>query len=315
MDEVNRHPGLARVLSTPRARDALDLLSEELSGSDLTTLLLEVSRRRAGAMTSRDVLRRFEADRFASPGLLPADLTKRVELAALESLTDFELITCSPVVPLGTSSVVSGVSQNRLVSTIRSSEVNADLTTSLALSAALRRRAATLAEAKSTAVVRLASADRVVRAQSFEGERSFAHFSLLGLVSAGRDMGSGAFEDDELARHISSLAGVCSVLELGMPRVLVSDFTGRADERADRLANSLPNGIVVQVDDTREAGRGYYLSTCFKLYIAAGTEDVEIGDGGVVDWPVRLLADRKERMVISGLGLERVAQIVGVDHS
>jgi hypothetical protein len=34
---------------------------------------------------------------------------------------------------------------------------------------------------------------------------------------------------------------------------------------------------------------------------------VEVGDGGMVDWSARLLNDAKERMMISGLGLDRLA--------
>ena len=50
-------------------------------------------------------------------------------------------VELSPVSPLGTINVLSGVHQNRVVATDRNTEVVADSTNSLALEAALRRRA------------------------------------------------------------------------------------------------------------------------------------------------------------------------------
>lgn len=48
---------------------------------------------------------------------------------------------------------------------------------------------------------------------------------------------------------------------------------------------------------------GYYTGLCFKVF----RDGVEIGDGGFVDWSAGLLSDRKERMLISGLGIDRLA--------
>jgi hypothetical protein len=36
-------------------------------------------------------------------------------------------------------------------------------------------------------------------------------------------------------------------------------------------------------------------------------EPAEIGDGGFTDWTARLLANQKERLLISGYGLDRLA--------
>ncbi len=78
-----------------------------------------------------------------------------------------------------------------------------------------------------------------MRAQQFEGSRSFAHFILLGLVSAGRDTGSGSFEHTSVRQHLDA--------------------------------------------------------------------DVEVADGGLVTWTRALLSNNKERLMISGLSLERLA--------
>ena len=57
----------------------------------------------------------------------------------------------------------------------------------------------------------------------------------------------------------------------------------------------------------RTAGRGYYDAVCFKLFARDPSgKEIELGDGGPVDWTAKLLSDRKERLVISGLGVERI---------
>src|ERR1700753_3550589 len=65
------------------AVDALDRVAREiggtevvdrlaaLSGSDFTTVMLEVARRRAARETPATVLRRYQRDRFVRPGGLP----------------------------------------------------------------------------------------------------------------------------------------------------------------------------------------------------------------------------------------------------
>jgi len=36
----------------------------------------------------------------------------------------------------------------------------------------------------------------------------------------------------------------------------------------------------------------------------------EIGDGGFTDWTAKLLASKKERLLISGYGLDRLAGLI-----
>jgi len=61
------------------------------------------------------------------------------------------------------------------------------------------------------------------------------------------------------------------------------------------------------LDPGRTSGRGYYESVCFKLFATedSGTE-LEFADGGPTTWTRALLSDAKERLVISGLGTERL---------
>lgn len=253
-----------------------------LPGADLTTLLLAVMRKRAAALSAPDVLRRHRTDRFVTPSAVPFRALRKAENALLDALPDdVELLQLAPVVPLGTHSAMSTVDQNNVVSTIRGTEVAADPTNALALEAAVRRRAG-------QDVVRLASVQRVVRAQAVDGATRFAHFTLFGRVSAGRDTGNRAFERANLVEHMRFLAEVCAPAEFR-----VTCFDPRL-----RWALDLPD---VVEDPTRRTG--YYDGLCFKVF----RDGVEVGDGGFVDWSRHLLADRKERMLISGVGVDRLA--------
>jgi hypothetical protein len=63
-------------------------------------------------------------------------------------------------------------------------------------------------------------------------------------------------------------------------------------------------------DDERQAGRGYYRDLCCKIHVQIPSgEKIELADGGSVDWTGKLLNNAKERLIISGIGSERVCEI------
>jgi hypothetical protein len=280
-----------------------------LPGSDVTTLMLEIARRRAEAVDAADVLRRYETDRFVRPGSIGIDVINRVEAELFASLPEgFETVVLSPVVPLGTHRL-GGVDQSRVVSTVRSNEVAADPTNGLALEAAVRRRELLQTDPRSSRVVKLAASQRVLRAQRFEADGAFSHFQLFGLVSAGRDTGDLGFEREAVAEHIRFAVDLISRVTGSDAVVELTDLTG-ADmaDVADGVRGALP-GVTVDDRPDREAGRAYYDRVCFKVY-ASGDERFEIADGGLVNWTQRLVQSRKERLMISGLGVERLAMVL-----
>jgi hypothetical protein len=62
----------------------------------------------------------------------------------------------------------------------------------------------------------------------------------------------------------------------------------------------------VVIDRSRQAGRGYYRDLCFKVNACSGDAPAEVGDGGFTDWTARLTANQKERLLICGLGTDRL---------
>jgi hypothetical protein len=285
-----------------------------LSGSEFTTVMLEVVRRRAARETPASVLRRYQRDRFVRPSGIPWGSARRAKDILLGCLPpETEVVPLAPLVPLGTHSALGTVSQHKVVTTVRACEVAADPTNALALEAAARRARVP------SGVVRLAAVQRVVRAQRFPAEQA-AHFGLFATVTAGRDQGSLRFERDALGEQLRF--AVAALRAAGVRRVQValtplSDAGQRiAAATAEALAAGAESADIV-MDHDRVGGRGYYRHLCFKVNALADgpvncTVDgavEEIGDGGFTDWTAQLLADGKERLLITGYGTDRLASL------
>ena len=276
-----------------------------LSGSDFASVMLEVIRRRAARETPASVLRRYKQDRFVRPGGTSWRTSRQAEDILLGCLpADVEMVTLAPLVPLGTHSALGTVSQHKIVTAIRACEVAADPANALALEAAVRRASV------APGTVRLAAIQRVVRAQRFRAGWS-AHFSLFVMVTAGRDEGSCRFEQTALAEQLCF--GVAGLGAADLPRVQValtplSDAGERIAAAVAAELDAVPADIVL--DHGRVTGRGYYRDVCFKVNALVNGVPAEIGDGGFTDWTAKLLASKKERLLISGYGLDRLTALI-----
>ncbi len=308
---------LRRVIGAAGGAELLGRLADELSGADLTTLLLEVFRRRAERMSPADVMRRYRTDRFVAPGQVNVHALRRAEDVMLDALpSGFEVVTLAPVLPLGAHTAAAGVDPRNVLATVRGSEVAADPTNGLALEAAVRRAGLLRLAPRSAEPVRLAASQRVMRAQLFGGPVSFAHFQLLGVVTAGRDTGGHEFETRHLAEQLRFAAAGLSALGLDQVTIAVTCL----DEPSRRVLAALTPelaglpGIDITEAPERESGRAYYRGLCFKVYARSGQgrpDLLELGDGGFVDWTAQFLGNRKERLLISGYGLDRLALAIG----
>lgn len=294
------------------------LLGEQLPPTDLQSLLLEVYRLRATQRSPAAILDDSARSRFTRPSVLrPAVLSAWEHLAFTRLPGEFTALELSPVCPLGTCSGVASVDPKLSVATVRNTEVVSDPTNVLALECALRRKQLLREDPKSTARVNLAASHRVLRPQIFAGAHSFAHFHLFCLVTAGRDEGDRRFEMAALAEHARFYVGLLRAFAgEGLPlRLAFSDFG--ADDRGAVLERQLlaplreDFGVQCELYPERSGGRGYYRDLCMKIYATTSQgEEVEIGDGGSVDWTQRLLSNAKERLLTSGLGAERICLLL-----
>jgi hypothetical protein len=291
---------VARVAEALGGSEVLDRLAA-LSGSDFTSLMLEVARRRAASQTPAGLMRRYRADRFVRP----ADTTWRglqqAEALMASNLPQFELLTLAPLVPLGTHLVLGPVSQDKVVTAMRACEVAADPTNALALEAACRRLT------QPADRVRLAAFQRVVRAQPTQ-PGYFPHFGLLGLVTAGRDPGGRVFERESVTEQVRALVAGLAAAGLRATALAVTPLSAAGESIASAvLAQLADSGVELSIDNERQSGRGYYRDLCYKLNVLVQGRWEEVGDGGFTDWVARLTASNKERLLIGGLGIDRLA--------
>jgi hypothetical protein len=313
---------IARILREARHPDLLEKLTTRLDPTDLQSLLLEVYRQRAQKLTPRDVVKQYEQNRFVQPAA--ADPHKQLEFDRLAySLLppDVEVMELSPVAPLGSNAAVAAIDQNNAVTTIRNTEVCSDCTNVMALECTIRRRDMVKHNPQAKDRIKLCTSQRLVRAQTFSGAATFAHFRILALCTAGQDEGGRKFETDTLVEHIDfyiRLAQTCQTAGYTVGRIMVN--LTAFDERWQALLNTnvleklsarYP-AVDFAFDQTRETGRGYYYGAGFQVNMTDPSGEVYfIADGGFTDWTQQYLSNRKERLLISGFGSERFIVVFG----
>ncbi|MFH1188934.1 MAG: hypothetical protein V1652_03775 [bacterium] len=295
----------------------------------------------------------------------------------------FEAVQTSPIAPFGLNAVLSMVSQNNTLSSIRGSEVVSDLTSQLALECALRRKR-NIAR-KDDRTVHISTSGRVLRLQPFDKSRGYMqHFNLFALCSGGPNtLANGGFAVPILRTHIAMLLNVISALhkegyESSNITVKISDMrfidqliTTAKLPREDILRNSLNDdfnlfteyeiqfptevehandlsstmfsnnglpdrmryfahierGIVDPLRMTypgvrfcfnfdRKAGLGYYPHLCLHIFATNQKGNkVQVADGGAVNWATKLLGNKREAMVTSGIGAELMQKLFQSSNS
>jgi len=306
---------LERIVREAKDKDIVDTLTS-MPPTDLQSLLLEVANRRAQKLTSSSVAARRREDRFAQHSKV--DPRKMIELDriafAAATSRGFTGIELSPVCPFGTVSTMAKISQNNIVSTMRNTEVVSDSTNVMALECALLR--------KKQDTVKLCASHRLLRAQPFSGPASFAHFRVFSMSSAGRNSGNRDFERDALIDHITVyLQTLDDLPKFGFShsnsRVCLTDFSEQNDEALQQVKTQLqerfPTARIEMMPDRTQA-IGYYFPFCFWIFVA-GEDGVQqnICDGGFTDWTQQLLSNKKERLLISGMGSERMCFLFSPD--
>jgi hypothetical protein len=313
--KTDRNSILQRIEREAGISGLASILAEKLSPTDLQSLLLEMYRIRSSRIRPSTVLSDFETNRFVRPSAIsPISLLQWEQIAFSHLPREFKPLALSPVCPFGTSSVVSSVDQNWAVTTVRNTEVVSDSTNVLALECALRRRELLRRNLKSSEPVHLAASHRLLRAQHFKSPESVSHFSSFALCSAGRDQGNLQFELSTLKLHIRFyLTALRTFLGPNVPlHVSITELglSSRAELIETQLLSVIRSefdGVDCGFDEDRTKGRGYYSDLCFHIHAtAASGQRLELVDGGSINWTQKFLSNNKERLIISGIGSERL---------
>jgi hypothetical protein len=280
-------------------------LSDGLPASEVWSLLLDVLARRAGGRAPADLLRQWKRDGFTRPAYIDQRSLVALDGHLLAAAEAFEAIELSPLAPLGACSVVGLASQNKVVSTLRGTEVVSDPTNVLALECA--RRLCEHADRE----VRLATCHRCVRAQETPKRPGFApHFRIFCLATAARERKDHAFVVEALAEHIATHLAALDRLEqhgYAFPgrSVKVLATAARA-QLGDRIAGAVQGAPVV-----REVLEHAYYDGLRFMISARSTlgDEIPLIDGGAFDWLGKLTSNRRFAFVASGMGSQLAAYL------
>lgn len=288
-----------------------ELLTKLLSlpGADLGTLLLYLFRMRTENISPTAMPGAFGANRFCKPSDIdPAAFHAfEHELLTLAKVHGIEGILLSPAAPLGSCSVFGCVNQNNVVSSLRGTEMLSDPTNMLAIILADRLKNG----ADNREPLHTCATARVVRAQAFPDLPGFhAHFGLFCMVSAGRASASYGCERELLIKHLvyyrelllNRFGGTLTVCL--RKRGGYRDGDGFWNSMVTLVRKELPD--VALTFDTEHEDNLYYRGINFKMYLEKNGETTEIGDGGFVDWMQQMTGSKKERYLISAIGLDRL---------
>ena len=302
---------ISRILERINRPDLLKVLVEDLSGSELNTLLLEIFSDRTRSLSAHELLSLYRENRFTKPADLPVLEMRQTELDILHLFKkySFDPIELSPVSVLGSCSVVGPADQKKILSALRGTEVLADTTNAIALHVSDLKQRKMLPER----VTRFSNIQRMVRTQSISEKGFTPHFKAGCLVSCGNDLGNFEFEKEALKEHVQLLKAL--FLEYykmeGIRFRLIrrgnypSDFL---DEVRNFLRAENPDSEITDVQKP-EKESNYYKGLQYKADIVFKGKSYEIADGGFVDWTQQLLQNRKERMLSTGFGFDLMYRI------
>ena len=137
------------------------------------------------------------------------------------------------------------------------------------------------------------------------------------MVTAGNDIGSYTFEKDSILEHLNVYKTIFKLL-IGTIDIKLeiikhggyTDSDGFIEKIIDNANDDNSNEEINIMVNTSKFNNQYYKGLQFKIYINFKGSDFEVVDGGFVDWSQKLLQSKKERMLVSGMGIERLLMII-----
>lgn len=286
----------------------LDRIADNLSNSELNSFLLELFKRKTGKLTPAELLRQFRQNRFTLPSEVDPIEYRKYEIEWLTNARDvgYHPLQLSPLAPLGSCSAVALIDQNNIVSALRGAEVVSDATNVLALKIAGEFR-----NGKQNRISQYCTTHRHVRGQYFTNPAFTAHFGVFCMVSGGYDSGGYSFELNQLMEHLNFYAERLLTLFPKEDLVIIIDIKEKQEAFSDRLKKNIER-LRERIDcqfKPFDEDRNYYGTVRFKTFLKHNGVDIDLADGGFVNWTQRMLSNRKHRLLISGAGLELIYKI------
>jgi hypothetical protein len=291
----------------------LEKLTRTLSHSELNSFWMEVMREKAQQSRPADLMQDYAQNRFVEPSAIDALTFHEAEgkLLRVGQESGFQPMEFSPLAPLGSCSALALVNQNKVVSVLRGTEVVADITNVMALEAATQR----VTSAFDPTPIHICAVHRHMRAQALPPGKGFtAHFKVFCALTAGKDTGSFAFEKQALKKHLDLYATISRVLGLKEVSVVIKILDEPGYESFAKTIQPFVetnlNMVNLRQETVPHQEHQYYQRLRFSVNMVHQGQEINIGDGGFLDWTQHLSNNKKERMLASGLGLELLIKIM-----
>jgi hypothetical protein len=287
-----------------------DVLSElaKLTNPELNSFLLELFRIKSQRVNPSEVVKQFNENRFVSPADTNILKLKEIEVEWLTYAEEngYEPLNLSPLAPFAACSSVGLVNQNNVVTALRGTEVVSDATNVIALKIASEFKAAK----DRNLILKYSTTHRHIRGQYFSNPNFSAHFSVFCLVAGGLDNGNYEFEISQLEEHIRIMFSLLK-RRFNENQLFIKFLVKEISEQFHSILKQRENLFwadkeVVFVEDFDNK---YYKTIQYKIGIKKNNQEIEIADGGDVDWTQKLLGNRKHRLFISGIGLDLMEKI------
>ena len=301
-----------RILTRLGDKELLEKLLT-LPKSDLNSLLLKVFQMQANSTTPIGVVKAFKTNRFSAPSDKDpvAYHVLEAELLSLAQKIGIKTMLLSPSATFASCSAFGCVDQNNVVSAIRGTEILSDPTNMLSIIIAEKLKNK---EADNQNPLHYCTTARVLRAQLFQASKYFyPHFGIFCIVSSGRDNGSYICEKNLITKHLIYYNKLLmEKYDKGLSIALrkrsgYHDSNSFFDTVTNLIINELPD-VPISFDLDHEEN-SYYKGINFKLYMEKDNDKIEIGDGGFVDWIQRMTNNKKERCLISAIGIDRLLSL------
>jgi histidyl-tRNA synthetase len=225
-------------------------------------------------------------------------------------------IELSPLMPFATNKVLANISQKRILSTTRNSEVVSDPSTALALYCAKRRAKKIKMDPKDSELVAMATSQRVIRQNKLKKEVQNHHFRTFTIGVAGRDTGFEKFEKDNLKEHLIFFLSLLKNLNQGGEysireiSVIISNV-GQKKELLDIIKDSVVAELIELFPEVTfkfdlERRSNYYNSLCYHITAKnkSSDEPFTVVGGGMSDWTAMLVGSKKEKFLFGSIGSE-----------
>jgi len=281
-----------------------------LSNSDFNSMMLKIFQSRASKRTPGEMVKAFQTNRFSVASELDSLAYHTLETEFLSSAQELGIksVLLSPSAPFASSSVFGCVNQNNIVSAVRGTEILSDPTNMLSIIIAEKLKSK---KADNTTPIHYCATARVLRAQVFPNtNRHFAHFGIFCIVSSGKDSGSYGCEKALLQKQLLFYKKILfNKYDANLSIVLrkrrgYTDADGFFDRMAEFIKSEFPKTPLSL--DFEHGDNNYYKGINYNISMEKDSEKIDIGDGGFVDWIQKMTNNKKERCLISGIGLDRL---------